>query len=74
MKIELRDIELCEKANYEFHNNPLAKDGVLFKCFNSEEAKLLKNFMNKIYPEVPCYFTYLFEVEGGDERKRTKGI
>lgn len=58
-----RDLELCHKAYYEYRNNPMAEDGILFKCFNEEETAEVKKIMKGLYPEVPVYFTYLIFIK-----------
>lgn len=56
---EFRNLDLCERAEYEHRTNPSAKEGILFKCFNKEEVDMLKKMMKSLYPHVPVYFKWL---------------
>jgi len=59
MIYDFKDVDLCVRADYEYRTNPFAKDGVLFRCFNKEEADKLKKMMKNLYPHVPVYFKWL---------------
>lgn len=55
-----RDHELCKLAAKNYACNSLAKNGILFRCFNNQEAENLKRIMTELYPDVPIFFEILF--------------
>ena len=54
---------LCDKAKRYYENDPQAKDGIMFKCFNDIDAHEILQEMNRLYPEVPIFFNYLFNTK-----------
>jgi len=59
MILQARDYALFRKAAWEYHNNPSAANGILFKCFNQEEAMAYKKAMGILYPDVPVHVSWL---------------
>ena len=64
---ERRDYDLCREA-IELFRSPMndKRDGIWFKCFNQDEADMLKGIMAEMAPEIPVYTTYLVFVGGRD--------
>lgn len=58
MKPEWRDIELCFSIRDKFRNYS-GYDIVLIKCFNEDEAEMLKGLMSVIAPDIPVRTTHL---------------
>ena len=59
MILQERDYVLFRKAAWEFRNNPDAKNGILFKCFNQKEAALYKEAMGQLYPGIPVFTSWM---------------
>jgi hypothetical protein len=55
-----RNFDLCKKAVSEYRTNPAASDGIMFNCYNEEEVNEIRKIMEKLAPDVKCYFHSLF--------------
>jgi len=63
-----RDYALFKKAAWEHRNNPNAKDGIHFKCFNRKEATLYKAAMQQLHPKIPVFVSWMEFTEPVEEK------
>lgn len=68
----LRDLSLFSYAAKQFRENPLARDGILFKCINEDEAIYYKKIMKKLYPDVKVFTQWYVFIDKKEKEKYEK--
>lgn len=60
MEPDPRDYDLVRSARYQWgFSRERYRDGILMRCFNKEEADMLRVLFAKLAPEVPVRFSWM---------------
>ena len=57
LREKLTNINIIEDSVIRFNSGDI--DTIKFRCWDKDEVKFIKNYMEKKYPEIPIIFSWL---------------